>query len=107
MTVKQLGQNWEEQGDIRAHTFKYGNALKSEFYYRVGGKWPEHPFVVIGIDLNSFRVFFRCVICLYDSHWEDWLRDNRQRIKYYREASLRLYNREVNVVRRGLGFPER
>ena len=105
--VEQFHRNWEEQGNIRIHTFRYDNTLKTEFYHRLGGKWTKNPFVVIGLDLITFRVFFRCKSCLYDSHWERALGNNRQRYLYYRDAALRLYYREVNVLRRRLEFPEK
>jgi len=105
--VLQVHQNWEEHGDIQVHTFKYGGVLKTEFYFRLDGKWPRDPFVVIGIDLNSLNVFFRCSRCLYGSHWEEALKARPSKAHFYRGAALRLYSREVNIVLRRLGFAER
>lgn len=105
--VVQLHQNWEEQGDIRVHTFKYGGVLKTEFHFRLDGKWPEDPFVVIGIDLTSLNVFFRCSTCLYNSRWERILKARPSQADHCRQAALRLFDREVNVLRRAFGLPER
>ena len=105
--VEQFHRNWEEQGDIRVHTFKYDNVLKTEFYIRLDGKWSERPFVVIGIKLTSLIVFFRCSGCLWNERWKQVLKARPERADFCRGAAFRVYNREVNGIREALGFPER